>query len=76
MAERAEAFLARNLAWIRRTPELPAGAPAELDFIDEMFVETALARLDQIEHFSLDEVDFFERGELVEIEVVEDPPVS
>ncbi len=63
MAEAAEGYLARNLGRIRRTPEVNEESVEEIEIIDEMIIEMALARLDAIDDFTPVELDFFERGE-------------
>jgi len=61
-SDAVEGYLARNVARIRRTPELQDEI-AEVRAIDGMIAEMALARLDALGDFTPQELAFFERGE-------------
>lgn len=67
MADAAENFLARNLGRIRRTPELREETHlveiGEIEVVEDMILEMALARVEAIEHFTPNELDFFARGD-------------
>jgi len=63
MSDAAEGYLARNLGRIRRTPDIHEEPVVEIEVIDDMILEMALARLDAIDDFTPTELDFFERGE-------------
>jgi hypothetical protein len=64
MAEPADVFLARNLGRISRSPEVaPAADVQQVDVLDDMILEMALTRIEQIDAFSPLELEFFARGE-------------
>jgi hypothetical protein len=66
MAETAEVYLARRLGWVRRTPDEPEPGFVPLAWLDDEFVQIALARVNELDSFSAAELAFFDDGRELE----------